>query len=383
MGDIHGETQQSFSFKRWKPKNDMGGTTTNLSLQPDIRQIQTSVPFVARHGVSGLTMVPSLPTISSSSDNGIANAMTRVHWQADGPDDICHEKNCNRTFGLLGRRHHCRRCGYIYCGSHLLHAMKLSAQASYDPENGMSVPVCRSCYKTTEKHMDHKGAIRDKSPHFFMERQRAIARLDQKSARIIWILDQIIANKNPQGLVDWAPDASTLTCGDCGEMFSMLRRRHHCRLCGQIYCSAKACSNYQTLDNGSCIRVCKRCTRIIKRDRYEKPVENVKLSSLYMALCLKRDELEEAMFDYRSRVAAALADEESDGSNADWSKDNMLTLFQEFQALAKTIEKLPTDSRATGRLQESIARSAQIFIQNNKIQYVRDMTSVIDDQTPT
>ena len=35
----------------------------------------------------------------------------------------------------------------------------------------------------------------------------------------------------------WMPDESVKECYECGLPFYALRRRHHCRVCGQIMCS--------------------------------------------------------------------------------------------------------------------------------------------------
>ncbi|MFT7799723.1 1-phosphatidylinositol 3-phosphate 5-kinase isoform X5 [Arapaima gigas] len=39
----------------------------------------------------------------------------------------------------------------------------------------------------------------------------------------------------------WMPDSQCKECYDCNEKFTTFRRRHHCRLCGQIFCS-RCCS---------------------------------------------------------------------------------------------------------------------------------------------
>ncbi|ESP03188.1 hypothetical protein LOTGIDRAFT_137758, partial [Lottia gigantea] len=39
----------------------------------------------------------------------------------------------------------------------------------------------------------------------------------------------------------WMPDSSCRECYDCGDKFTTFRRRHHCRVCGQIFCS-KCCN---------------------------------------------------------------------------------------------------------------------------------------------
>lgn len=37
------------------------------------------------------------------------------------------------------------------------------------------------------------------------------------------------------------PDSTAKECYDCCQKFSAFRRKHHCRLCGQIFCS-KCCN---------------------------------------------------------------------------------------------------------------------------------------------
>ena len=44
-------------------------------------------------------------------------------------------------------------------------------------------------------------------------------------------------------LKQWIPSKDVLTCLDCGIAFSFLVRRHHCRLCGRVFCST--CSNQE------------------------------------------------------------------------------------------------------------------------------------------
>src|SRR5262245_46985131 len=35
----------------------------------------------------------------------------------------------------------------------------------------------------------------------------------------------------------WMPDSRGKECYECQEKFTTFRRRHHCRICGQIFCS--------------------------------------------------------------------------------------------------------------------------------------------------
>ncbi|CAM9372636.1 unnamed protein product [Ectocarpus sp. 12 AP-2014] len=43
----------------------------------------------------------------------------------------------------------------------------------------------------------------------------------------------------------WLPDEDTASCSGCGRDFDWARRRHHCRLCGGIFCYA--CSQFRAL----------------------------------------------------------------------------------------------------------------------------------------
>jgi len=38
----------------------------------------------------------------------------------------------------------------------------------------------------------------------------------------------------------WMPDELSNTCYDCETVFSTFKRRHHCRACGQVFCSKYA-----------------------------------------------------------------------------------------------------------------------------------------------
>lgn len=62
----------------------------------------------------------------------------------------------------------------------------------------------------------------------------------------------------------WQPDADVHQCS-CGSMFSLFNRRHHCRLCGQIFCHSCASgrgdipSFFQTREEFLNVRLCDTC----------------------------------------------------------------------------------------------------------------------------
>jgi len=76
------------------------------------------------------------------------------------------------------------------------------------------------------------------------------------------VFSWVVSNKPGKGFVDhWMRDDMTDSCHDCKVRFTIYERRHHCRNCGRLYCSA--CSRYQAeiprLKIHQQVRVCRSC----------------------------------------------------------------------------------------------------------------------------
>merc|ERR1719422_2843078 len=59
----------------------------------------------------------------------------------------------------------------------------------------------------------------------------------------------------------WIPDSMAPLCMGCGAAFSLVKRRHHCRSCGRVFC-AKCSPNQVPLPRygmQKAVRVCNRC----------------------------------------------------------------------------------------------------------------------------
>ncbi|GMF35446.1 unnamed protein product [Phytophthora fragariaefolia] len=60
---------------------------------------------------------------------------------------------------------------------------------------------------------------------------------------------------------EWVNDAQRTNCSLCVQTFSMLKRRHHCRVCGEVVCSA--CTVFKMVKGdqevAAKVRVCKAC----------------------------------------------------------------------------------------------------------------------------
>lgn len=63
---------------------------------------------------------------------------------------------------------------------------------------------------------------------------------------------------------EWLPDHETDTCMSCDSLFTLVKRRHHCRSCGKIFCGdcCRQKAKLLYLDNKEA-RVCSNCYRLI------------------------------------------------------------------------------------------------------------------------
>ena len=69
------------------------------------------------------------------------------------------------------------------------------------------------------------------------------------------------ASARPRRPTLWAPDDSATHCGACSKQFTALRRRHHCRGCGEIFCGACSTARVPLPEAGfdNPVRACDRC----------------------------------------------------------------------------------------------------------------------------
>ncbi|XP_050725052.1 1-phosphatidylinositol 3-phosphate 5-kinase-like isoform X2 [Eriocheir sinensis] len=63
----------------------------------------------------------------------------------------------------------------------------------------------------------------------------------------------------------WLPDSVSRECYECEEKFTTFRRRHHCRVCGQIFCS-RCCNSMipgKVIGYTGELRVCTYCCKVV------------------------------------------------------------------------------------------------------------------------
>lgn len=66
----------------------------------------------------------------------------------------------------------------------------------------------------------------------------------------------------------WVPDLDAKKCMNCNRDFTIIRRRHHCRYCGGLFCGACSSKRVTLLRFGfdNRVRVCDTCFQILKRE---------------------------------------------------------------------------------------------------------------------
>jgi len=74
-----------------------------------------------------------------------SNVMRKDHWKPDETVTECEQDSCHIRFSTFDRRHHCRRCGGIFCAVHSSQFLSLNMRAIPD-SNGVRVRVCESCF---------------------------------------------------------------------------------------------------------------------------------------------------------------------------------------------------------------------------------------------
>ncbi|KAI8813708.1 hypothetical protein BJ742DRAFT_789261 [Cladochytrium replicatum] len=74
----------------------------------------------------------------------VTGAPHRDHWKKDedAPECIL----CGRVFNLVTRRHHCRKCGDIFCLNCCSQYVRLDQNVQFNPA-GVRSRVCNTCYE--------------------------------------------------------------------------------------------------------------------------------------------------------------------------------------------------------------------------------------------
>lgn len=89
---------------------------------------------------------------------------TKRHWVKDETVSKCGVLSCLKTFNFFERRHHCRKCGGIYCAEHTSHYLYINHIAQFTTGGrGTLSKVCDLCINDYNKFITQEFGVGVKS----------------------------------------------------------------------------------------------------------------------------------------------------------------------------------------------------------------------------
>ena len=91
--------------------------------------------------------IPSSARVSLSSASAAIRSFepTHAHWVPEAKVTHC-ANGCGTKFSRTVRKHHCRRCGHVFCAAHSKQKLCLDADAQYTLKGGALCRVCDTCF---------------------------------------------------------------------------------------------------------------------------------------------------------------------------------------------------------------------------------------------
>ncbi|KPM40662.1 hypothetical protein AK830_g5912 [Neonectria ditissima] len=145
-----------FPSKTMKPKADDAASSSSSDSDLTLRRNNSSIMSLPGMSVFGHRVVrTSTGDSSRSSIDGdfdldlfpeVTALPTRKHWKADIESSVCDDATCKRSFSYFTRRHHCRKCGNIFCDWHSAFLLPLDQHAKFNPRAAAS-RTCGHCFE--------------------------------------------------------------------------------------------------------------------------------------------------------------------------------------------------------------------------------------------
>ena len=206
-------------------------------------------------------------SLNEEAASGSSTAIRQSHWKVIDIASKCAGSNCRILFKPKSRRRNCAMCGKVFCFNCTNYRRRLSPNAKPD-HLGQFFSVCLVCFNYSDEFGGYRNHMRT-FQEFRRERAKRLQdseanararslcqRMDTPALRkvvsceIQRLLLGYEANAGMmKGLMGdmmipewqksstWVASKDTVVCSNCGESFSMLRRKNHCRIGGQAFCS--------------------------------------------------------------------------------------------------------------------------------------------------
>lgn len=188
-----------------------------------------------------------------------------------------------------------------------------------------------------------------------------------------------------QSVTKWEDDRNVKACPYCANSFTLINRKHHCRLCGKVVCGNTRCSQMVPLfidmssDNfddepvGD-TRACRDCQRSVFRRklRNEEASKPLPIIQLYNQLSITRKNIERQLPKFHETILMLEKENVRAQSHESFIKaakirKSLLDNFTLYDTLAKSIKSLPVRTPCMKRLQTNICNAANIYLQQNML----------------
>eukprot|EP00667_Euglena_gracilis_P020246 EG_transcript_21880 len=196
---------------------------------------------------------------SAASEQKVPKSCAQPTWTRDELVHFC--GCCQKEFGLLIRKHHCRYCGKVFCDECTRFRAKIPHMGIHDMvriceycrqegvgligpaswQRDSEAKACEGCAKPfwgpmaklTKYHCCYCGKV------FCEDCTRWYAKIvslgyDKEHVRVCGVCKD--RPDTFSGLYEWQRNADHTDCNQCHAPFTTTVRRHHCRGCGRIFC---------------------------------------------------------------------------------------------------------------------------------------------------
>jgi hypothetical protein len=151
------------------PPRQLRSLKTPLYMPSVLRRTQTSENFAGlskqylKHHHSHNSFGGSSPALNA------LGTPSQTHWKPDNSRSAC--KACGDQFSLFLRRHHCRKCGDLFCDKDTSHEIRLDADCQFHVL-GSKVKACNNCYRDYLAFMktvvvDHSATNTASARHYY------------------------------------------------------------------------------------------------------------------------------------------------------------------------------------------------------------------------
>lgn len=194
------------------------------------------------------------PTVAKKSNS--ANRLTTEHWIKPVSGAICQDRRCNKRVGLKHGIQNCAKCGKLYCSQHCKIPLKLNTNLEIvnETDSGIWSKCCLSCLESYSGWNNiGNGAFVDVTNNFKKLRKLKLEKeslhnlvIERRLEKVFNTIVTLITEngkitesdvKNLEfSLVDWVPGKTVHNCSICEAAFGLFKRKHHCRICGNVVC---------------------------------------------------------------------------------------------------------------------------------------------------